>query len=68
MNIEIVKVTMLSRAHGPDQITLHTKLPSPFPPEVSDQPLQLDFVATKGMGADYVRENFGMEPEVLEIG
>ena len=65
MNLEIEKAVVLLNPHGPDKIFLHTTLPSSFP-RVSEQSLVLSFEATADTGADYVREHFLMEPEVIQ--
>lgn len=64
MNIEKVTV-MLS--DGCDIIFVKTDLPCPFvaESEPSQPSLVLKFSATYNTGIDYVRENFGVEPEVI---
>lgn len=64
--IHIEKVVVLI-TDGTDSVSIHTDLPSPYPPEVSDQNLMIDFKTRKGAGIDYVREHFGIEPEVIDI-
>lgn len=67
--IGIVSATVFVRRHGTDKVSLKTDLVSPIwnPPEQQDQPkLELYFDVSKGKGADYVREIFGIEPKVIE--
>ena len=53
--------------NGTDKVSLHTTLPSPYPPEVTTQNLMIDFDTRKGAGVDYVRKHFGIEPEVIDV-
>jgi len=62
--INIKKIVVLI-TNGTDSVSIHTDLPSPYPAEVSTQDLMIDFQTRKGAGVDYVRENFGIEPEVI---
>ena len=54
--------------NGPDLVSLHTDLPSPFPPEVDTAPLDLTFRVTRGDGLDYVKKHFGIEAELIDTG
>lgn len=65
VTIEIEKITVLLR-DGTDIIYIQTSLPPSFVPEVSKESLVLQFEATKGMGVDYVRVVFGIEPTVID--
>jgi hypothetical protein len=62
---KITKITVLL-TEGTDKVSVYTTLPSPFPPAVSDQPLCMDFAVQCNKGVQYVRNNFGMEPEVID--
>lgn len=64
--IHIEKAVVLI-TNGTDKVSLHTTLPSPYPPEVTTQNLIIDFDTRKGAGVDYVREHFGIEPEVIDV-
>ena len=64
--INITKIVVLI-TNGTDHVSLHTDMPSPYPPEVSTQPLIIDFQTTKGKGIEYVLEHFGIKPEVIDI-
>lgn len=63
--LNILKAIVLVRM-GTDSVSVHTDLPSPFP-AVSEQPLMLSFEVVKGSGVEYVREHFGVEPEVIQV-
>lgn len=50
---------------GADNVSLKTDLPSPitcFP----EEKLMLKFEATTGTGIEYVKKNFGIEPNVIK--
>lgn len=64
--IHIKKIVVLI-TDGTDKVSIHTNMPSPYPPEVSNQDLMIDFDTKKGIGVDYVREHFGIEPEVIDV-
>lgn len=66
--LTIVKATVLI-GHGADRVNLHTTSPCSFVPEcIPEQPrLVVQFEATRGTGAEYVRKHFGIEPQVVEI-
>jgi hypothetical protein len=60
--MKILKATViLSRVA--DQVLIETDLPSPFG---NKYPLSLRFETTYDKGAEYVRNNFGIEPEVID--
>lgn len=65
IKLAITKIVVLNTI-GTDRVYVHTDLPSPYPLEVSDQPLMLAFDTQKGKGVEYVRANFNMEPEVID--
>jgi hypothetical protein len=50
-----------------DKIMLETDMPCPYVVEFmpGQQPLSLSFDATYDKGVEYVRNNFGIEPEVI---
>lgn len=62
----ITRVSVVLRDNAADLISVYTDFPSPFPPTVDDSPLSLTFQAAKGTGVEYVRKNFGIEPEVID--
>ena len=59
----IKKVTVLL-TYGTDQITLTLDGPTPFP-EMKYE-LQARIEARQGYGAQWVRENLGVEPKIIE--
>ena len=68
MQINITNITILTGRSGTDQVVLHTDLPSPYPAEVSDQPLTLDFNVAADKGLEYVQKNFPDVPtEVIDL-
>jgi hypothetical protein len=66
MEIDIQKITVMIRDIGTDQITINTNMSNPFPSEISDSNLVLEFEAPKGTGIDYVRNNFNIEPDIID--
>lgn len=64
--LEIEKIVVLHCDHGPDLIQLHTKglKPCIWPFDESPTPR---FEVARGTGIDYVKENFGIQPEFLDI-
>lgn len=68
VQIEVDSATVLLQRNGTDIVFLKTSLPCPFPEEaISSQPsLQMKFDTTQGTGIKYVKDNFGIEPEVID--
>jgi len=66
--MQILRASVLV-GQGADQISLHTDQPCPFVPEcLPEQPnLVVQFEASRGRGVEYVRENFGIEPKVIQL-
>ena len=62
-----IKKAVVLITDGTDKVSLHTTLPSPYPPEVTTQDLMIDFDTKKGAGVDYVRKHFGIDPEVIDV-
>ena len=64
MNIKIKRVIVLVREHGMDKVVIHT---SNLPPTVYpyDQPGSLVMDVAKDAGEQYVKDNFGVNPEVI---
>jgi len=67
LNIKVSKITILTRPGNTDYISIFTTLPSSFPPGISNDNLIISFEAQKGTGVDYVKNNFNIEPEILNI-
>ena len=63
VRMKIKRVTVLERTHNADYVILHTDLPSAVFPW--DRHLSLTFECASGSGANYVREHFAIEPEVI---
>jgi hypothetical protein len=62
---KITKITVLAGS-GTDQIRIETSLPlGVWPYEGHPQTLRME--VSRGMGEDYVREHFGIEPEVIQV-
>ena len=65
--MKIIKITIVE-SYGADTISLQTELPCPHMAAYDDNPLSLEFKATKGTGTDYVRKHFGVfKPEIINI-
>jgi hypothetical protein len=64
--MEIKSITVLL-THGCDKVFVKTDLLCPYVPAFQPEqlPLQLDFDATYDTGIEYVRQVFGIEPEVI---
>lgn len=62
---KIMRVQVIEQ-HGVDLVRIETDLPfAVFP--YSGYPQNLTLEVSKGMGIQYVRENFNMEPEVIKL-
>lgn len=62
---KITRVLVIEQ-HGTDLVRLETDLPlAVFPYDGSPQMLSME--VSKGMGVQYVRDNFDIEPEVIRI-
>jgi len=66
--MKITSILVLIKTHGPDEVFLNTDLPSPFPPEVSDEPLSVKFAVRATYGLEYVKKHFsGISTEVIDM-
>lgn len=63
MELKITRATVLLNV-GADCCILWTDLPSSMP-KVTEQNLSLRFDAEYDKGAEYIRNTFGIEPEVI---
>lgn len=63
MMFKIIKVLVLLN-NGADDVILYTNFP-PTMPKSSNENLIVKFNTQKDTGIEYVRQNFGMEPEVI---
>ena len=59
----VVKITVVENS-GTDCVIIETDLPSSMP--FWGEPLMFKFPAEHGTGAQYVRDNFHIEPDVIE--
>ena len=59
--IEITKIFILTTGHGPDKVFLYTTMPTTMP-NVTQQPLQLDFQVVAGGGRSYCEQHFSGIP------
>ena len=68
IELEIAEATVV-RDTGPDHVILVVgDRPSPYAPGVEpDNRLRVRFEALAGHGVDYVREHFGIEPELIDV-
>jgi len=65
--MKITKITIIE-SYGADTICLRTELPCPHAAAYDNDPLSLEFKATKGTGTIYVRKHFGVfKPEIINI-
>ena len=65
--LHIKKIVVTIMDSGTDEVTIYTDLPSPYPAEVSTDNLTIDFPTKRNSGVDYVRDHFGIEPEIIDI-
>lgn len=65
IELEVMKVVVLTGC-GMDAIVLHVEAPTAFPEMQYAPSLKLE--ARAGYGAQYCREQFGIEPEVIDVG
>ena len=65
--MKVLKAVVITHRTVMDQVVLTTDLPSPVPATISADPLTLLFYTTKDTGLAYVREHFGIEPEVVKM-
>jgi len=65
MEIEFKKAEVL-KTNGADEVNLYTYLPSPMP-NLQKQKLILSFKVVKGSGWGYIKENFGLDAEIIDI-
>lgn len=68
MNISIKKVMVLLSSSA-DKVILETELPCPYAKAYlpGQPPLDLKFETSYDTGIQYVRDNFGLEPDVVNV-
>jgi len=64
ITLDVDAITVLRVKDQTDQIFIHFKGPSPYPKWIARSPI-LSMNVAEGSGVDYVRQAFGMEPEVI---
>jgi len=64
--MKIIKAIVLT-GQGPDIVFITTDSPSPFV-AYAKEPLTLQFEATAGLGAAYVKQHFDTTAEVINRG
>lgn len=63
--MEIRSVKVIRGEMGPDYVILETNLPSPYPDELSTEPLTVEFRTTRGQGPEYANRVFPGVPVSL---
>jgi len=66
IEIEITKIQVI-HDQGPDIVFVTTTMPAPFPSGSLPSPLTMRFETKPGYGVSYVRQMFGIQPEVIYI-
>jgi len=56
--MKVIKISILLRKYHTDYVNIYTDLPTPFPPDISEDNLVLNFQTQRKKGLEYVRENF----------
>lgn len=64
ITLDVDVITVLKVKDQTDQIFIHFKGPSPYPKWTNRPPI-LSMNVGEGMGEDYVRQTFGVEPAVI---
>ena len=64
--VTITKITVVQRKYGTDMVTIWTTLPAPCP-ALDTTPATLSIDVVKGGGVEYVKTNFGIDPEVINM-
>jgi hypothetical protein len=64
ITLEVDAITVIQAKDNFDEIFIHLEGPPPFPKWIHRPPI-LSMKVTEGGGVEYVREVFGMEPEVI---
>jgi hypothetical protein len=63
----IVLSAFVLTGRGPDHIDLKLDLPNAITYDGTEPNAHATIQATAGRGAEWVRENFGIEPEVVKL-
>jgi hypothetical protein len=65
LTLNVKRVVVLESEHKTDEIHIYVDLPSPIP--IFNDPTFLQLDATKGTGVQYVKDNFGIEPDAIKV-
>lgn len=60
--LRVSRVTLLVQRSGQDHVLFTTDLPSPSP-GLDPDPLVIEFRCPKGSGREYLKKNFGWDPD-----
>ena len=63
LGLNIKKISVLINFQFADVVQVYTDMPSPFPNYKGC--LSFSFQTDQGTGVEYVRDNFGVDPEVI---
>jgi len=63
--LQILRAVVILRS-GTDLCSIQVNLPSPFPAEVSSDPLYLNFEVTANRGKAYMKEHLKVDAEVID--
>ena len=64
MNLKVKRATVLLSKHSSDHINLELDMPTPFP--TMGYPAHATIQAEAGCGVQWVKDNLGMEAEVID--
>lgn len=64
--MEIINAIIVVSCHSADRISLNTNLPSPIP-FVDKSNLTLNFQVQIGKGVEYVKNNFNLTDDQIEL-
>jgi len=65
MEINIKEITVLL-TDNTDRVSIQTDKPSPFSSWITDYDLKMNFECTHDQGVQYVLDNFGISPKVID--
>lgn len=65
--MKIKSATVIKNKQGNDRIYLEIEAPSPNPGKLDNHWLTTSFEASRGHGQDYVKKNFHIEPNIIDL-
>ena len=65
ITLKVESVLVFRSNHGPDKVFVETSFPNPIVDSPVKENLSFTFIATRNTGEKYVREHFGIEPELV---